>query len=113
MNGVLVDENVPACSAFSSELPVVTPQFSRKNPTDSEIWDYARYHKLVILSKDADFSNRIILSSPPPWVVHLRIGNMRAREFRSLLVKVWPQIEWLLKNHKLINVYLDRLEAIR
>jgi hypothetical protein len=32
---------------------------------------------------------------------------------RALLARVWPQIEALLKSHKLVNVYFDRLEGIR
>ena len=27
--------------------------------------------------------------------------------------RVWPQIEALLPAHKLVNVYLDRIEAVR
>ena len=43
------------------------------------------------------FSERIILRSPPPWVVHLRFGNLPRRYFHALLAKVWPQVETLLK----------------
>jgi predicted nuclease of predicted toxin-antitoxin system len=68
---------------------------------------------LVIVSKDADFSDRIILQSPPPWVVHLRFGNLRRKEFHARLARVWPQVEGLLKTHKLVNVYADRLEGIQ
>jgi predicted nuclease of predicted toxin-antitoxin system len=67
---------------------------------------------LVIVSKDADFSERIIMQSPPPWVVHLRFGNLRRKEFHALLARVWPQVEAFLKTHKLGNVYADRLEGI-
>jgi predicted nuclease of predicted toxin-antitoxin system len=67
---------------------------------------------LVIVSKDADFSDRIITSSPPPRVVHLRFGNLRRNEYHVLLARRWPQIESLLKTTKLANVYADRLEGI-
>ncbi|MGA2180733.1 MAG: DUF5615 family PIN-like protein [Verrucomicrobiota bacterium] len=66
-----------------------------------------------MISKDADFSDRIITNSPPRRVVHLRFGNLRKDEFHALLARVWPQIETLLKSHKLVNVYSDRLEGIR
>jgi hypothetical protein len=29
-----------------------------------------------------------------------------------LLARVWPQVEALLKTHKLINVYVERVEAV-
>jgi len=67
---------------------------------------------LVIIRKDADFSDRIITNSPPPRVVHLRFGNLRRNEYHALLARVWPQIETLLKSHKLVIVYADRLEGI-
>jgi predicted nuclease of predicted toxin-antitoxin system len=47
----------------------------------------------------------------PPKVVHLRFGNMRKREFHSFLTRVWPEIETLVIDHKLINIYLDQIEA--
>jgi predicted nuclease of predicted toxin-antitoxin system len=67
---------------------------------------------LVSVSKDADFSDRIITKSPPPRVVHLRFGNLRRNEFHALLARLWPQIERLVKRYKLVNVYPDRLEGI-
>jgi predicted nuclease of predicted toxin-antitoxin system len=112
MKGFLFDENLPARLRFSPKLPIVSISKIGKNPGDSDIWVYAKKHDLVIVSKDADFSDRIITQSPPPWVVHLRFGNLRKNHFHALLARVWPQIEALLKTHKLVNVYSDRLEGI-
>jgi len=83
-----------------------------RNPNDTQIWEFARRHDLVIVSKDADFSDRIIIHSPPPRVVHLRFGNLRKKDFHALLARRWPQIETLLKTHKMVNVYADRIEGI-
>jgi predicted nuclease of predicted toxin-antitoxin system len=113
MKGFLFDENLPARLRFSPKLHIVPTSKAGRNPTDSQIWEFARKHDLVIVSKDADFSDRIITNSPPPRVVHLRFGNLRKNEFHALLARVWPQIEALLKSHKLVNVYSDRLEGIR
>ncbi|MGA3265699.1 MAG: DUF5615 family PIN-like protein [Verrucomicrobiota bacterium] len=112
MKGFLFDESLPARLRFSPKLPIVLISKVGKNPSDSQVWEYARRHDLVIVSKDADFSDRIITHSPPPWVVHLRFGNLRKNDFHALLARVWPQIETLLKTHKLVNVYSDRLEGI-
>ena len=65
----------------------------------------------MIVTKDADFSDRILVSAPPPWIVHLRFGNMRRREFHQFLASVWPQVESLLPTNKLVCVYGDRIEA--
>ncbi len=112
MKGYLFDENLPSRLRFSPKVPIVSTSKIGKQPTDSQIWEFARKRDLVIVSKDADFSDRIITSSPPPRVVHLRFGNLRKSEFHALLARVWPQIETLLKSHKLVNVYADRLEGI-
>ena len=112
MKGFLFDENLPARLLFSPKFPIVSASKAGKQPTDSQIWEFARKQDLVIVSKDADFSDRIITCSPPPRVVHLRFCNLRKNEFHALLARVWPQIETLLKSPKLVNVYADRLEGI-
>jgi len=112
MKGFLFDENLPQRIQFSPKLPVISISDVGASPTDSEVWEFARKRALVIVSKDADFSDRIIIQRPPPWVVHLRFGNLRKKDFHALLSRVWPQVETLLKSHKLVNVYSDRLEGI-
>ena len=112
MKGFLFDENLPKQVQFSPSLPVIPAAQIGASPTDTEVWEFARQRELVIVSKDADFSERIITRQPPPWVVHLRFGNMRRREFHALLARVWPHVEALLKTHKLVNVYPDRVEGV-
>jgi predicted nuclease of predicted toxin-antitoxin system len=51
--------------------------------------------------------------TPPPWIVHLRFGNLRSNDYHALLAKVWPNTEALLPAHKLICVYRDRIESFR
>ena len=80
---------------------------------DAELWRYARDHELTIVSKDADFSERILLSEPPPRVIHLRIGNLRIRDLHAFVQRVWPQVVSLSTTHKLVSVYPDRIESVR
>lgn len=82
-------------------------------PADTQIWDFARSNALVILTKDTDFSQRIMLSDPPPWVVWIRFGNMRKREFHAFLARVWPDVEALLPASKLIQVHRHCIEAVQ
>jgi len=112
MKGFLFDENLPSRLRFLPKLPIIPVSKVGRNPSDSQIWEFARKHNLVIVSKDADFSDRMITNSPPPRVVHLRFGNLRRNDFHALLARVWPQAEKMLKSHKLVNVYADRLEGI-
>ena len=111
VNGFLLDENLPIRLTFSPALPVSHAREFGENPTDSELWDLAGAQQWVIVTKDTDFSDRILVSKPPPWIVHLRFGNMRRREFHRFLADVWPQVESLLPAHKLVCVYADRIEA--
>ena len=113
MKGFLFDENLPRCLRFTPSLPITHVATLGMSHADAAVWAYAKAESLAIVSKDADFSDRILLSQPPPRVVHLRIGNLRRADFHAFLARVWPQIETLLPAHKLVNVYLDRIEAFR
>jgi predicted nuclease of predicted toxin-antitoxin system len=113
MNGFLFDENLPIKIQFMPSLPITHASSLGKSPSDTQIWQYAKENKLVIVTKDVDFSDRLMLDLAPPKVVHLRIGNMRKRNFHLFLAKVWEQIESLCIDSKLVNVYLDRIEAFK
>ena len=80
--------------------------------TDTQIWDYARENELTIISKDSDFSNRVIFHLPPPKVIHIRLGNLKMREFFASINAVWADVLDLNKEHKLVTVFRDRIEAI-
>ena len=112
MKGFLFDENLPRHIRFTPSQPVTHVETLGVSPEDAAVWEYARLGELVIVTKDADFSDRILLSQPPPWVVHLRIGNMRRADFHAFLARIWPQVEALLPAHKLVNGYADRIEAV-
>jgi predicted nuclease of predicted toxin-antitoxin system len=106
MKGFLFDENLPARIQFSPALPVMHTSAIGPNPIDAEVWEFA------IVSKDADFSHRMLKDVPPPWIVHLRFGNLRKRDFHQILGRMWPRIETMLKTHKIVNVYQDRIEGV-
>ena len=113
MNGFLFDENLPCRLTFTPSLPLITSTSLGASPSDMTLWNHGRDHSLVIVTKDTDFSDRIMLAAPPPWIVHLRFGNLRRKDFHALLAKMWPHIEALLPAHKLICVYRDRIESFR
>ena len=84
-----------------------------ESPSDTQIWQYAKQNNLAIVTKNVDFSDRLMVDVSPPKVVHLRFGNMRQRDFQAFLASVWSRIESLIVDHKLIDVYQDRIEAIK
>jgi len=113
MRGFLFDENLPRYRSMQTKLPVTHALDLGARPTDSQLWAHAQQNDLAIVTKDADFSQRMVLGEPPPRVVHLRVGNMRGRDFGQWLERIWPQIETTIATHKLVNVYRDRIESVQ
>lgn len=79
---------------------------------DSEIWLYAKQQQLTIVTKDADFSDLVLLNEPPPRVIHIKLGNMKMREFHQLLSKIWADVCLLSEDYKLVRVYQNRIEGV-
>jgi len=112
LNGFLLDENIPNRFSFIPKLPIIHAREIGESLSDTALWEYARAHEFVIVTKDADFSHRVMVFGPPPRIIHLRVGNIRRKDFHEFLARVWSEIETLLPENKLINVYLDRIEAV-
>ena len=79
---------------------------------DSEIWEYAKKNSLTIISKDTDFSDLVLLSEPPPRVIHIKLGNMKMKEFHSIIENIWTEVLMMSREYKLVRVYRDKLEGI-
>jgi predicted nuclease of predicted toxin-antitoxin system len=76
---LLLDENLSPCLAEA--LADVYPgsshvhQCGLGSADDAAIWEYAKDHDYVIVSKDSDFEERSILLGCPPKVIWLRTSN--------------------------------------
>ncbi len=60
---------------------------------DSVVWEYARQHDLIVVSKDSDFSGRAFLYGAPPKVVWMVVGNCSSGEIEQLLRGKRDQVE--------------------
>ncbi len=80
--------------------------------TDSHIWDHAGANDFTIVSKDADFSDRVLVGVDTPPVIHIRTGNMKMRDFHTFLTGIWDGVCDLSETHRLVQVYRDRIETI-
>jgi predicted nuclease of predicted toxin-antitoxin system len=80
---------------------------------DTEIWQHAKDNGLTIITKDSDFSHRVMVSDPPPRVIHIRLGNMHMRQFHSIVSKCWEDVLQMSREHRLVTVWKDRLEGVR
>lgn len=113
MKGFLFDENIPARILFSPSFPIVHVSALGASLSDTQIWGYAKQNDLVIVTKDADFSNRSMVDDSSVKVVRLCFGNMRRRAYHEFLASIWPTIEELIARHSLIHVYPDRIDTMR
>ena len=108
----LIDVNLPYYFGLWNTNDYIHQIDINPSAKDKEIWAYAKENQMVIITKDSDFSSRIILGHPPPKVIHLKIGNTSMGEFHQIIHDCWTEVLSLIESHKLIRVYRDRIEAI-
>lgn len=78
-----------------------------------EIWNYAKENNLIILTKDANFTALAMLYGYPPKIIHFKIGNLRINDFYNFINKIWPKLDETIESYNIINVFNDRIEAIK
>lgn len=61
----LIDENLPHKFSLWDDEEFVHQYELDRIKSDEEIWEYAKNNELTIITKDADFSDRIIFAKPP------------------------------------------------
>lgn len=61
--------------------------------SDTEIWQYAKEHNFVIVTKDADFYDLSLLNGAPPKVIWLKSGNVSKAEIVNILLRNRKAIE--------------------
>jgi len=59
---------------------------------DEVVWDYARDHGFVIVSKDAGFHQRSLVLGAPPKFVWIRLGNCSTDDILALLKSHHPDL---------------------
>ena len=75
--------------------------------TDEAIWDYALKHQHIIITKDEDFKNILLLTAtrrtPIVWV---RIGNCSNAELTRWFQPLFPQVlGYIQQGEYLIELY--------
>lgn len=86
---LLFDENLAA--RLVAELAVQYPGCTHvgdqglASGSDRAIWQHARDHGLIIVSKDEDFQRLSVLYGAPPKVIWIRLGNCSTADVVRLL----------------------------
>jgi predicted nuclease of predicted toxin-antitoxin system len=107
----LIDENLPGTLAARLSVPCMHATDLEERPTDEALWVFAKSEDWIILTKDADFFDRLALQGPPPKVVWLRTGNRRRHAQDDFIAARMAMIIQLLGEADLVEVHEDRLET--
>jgi predicted nuclease of predicted toxin-antitoxin system len=86
---LLFDENLSPklpsrlADLFPNSLHV--REVGMQSTIDPTVWDYAKDHNLIIVSKDADMHDLSLVLGSPPKVIWLRLGNCSTSQVEQLL----------------------------
>lgn len=86
---LLVDENLPPAAAI--DLADLFPEsihvrsVGLASVADGLIWEFAREHGYVFITKDKDFANLSLARGAPPKVILIQTGNCSVEELLSLM----------------------------
>ena len=110
---LLIDENLPSSLAY--HLPVTCSHATElgTQPTDQQIWQHAKKENRIILTRDTDFFDRLMLEGSPPKVIWVRLGNIRRKDLESQLIELWPRISDLISTCDLVEIHPDTLEGFQ
>ena len=86
---LLFDENLsPQLATLLNDIfpqSAHVDRVSLGSAPDSSVWEYAKAHGYLLVSKDSDFHERSLLHGYPPKVVWIKRGNCSTREIEALL----------------------------
>ena len=97
---LLLDQNisrriVPALDAvWPGSKQVALLELDRAS--DAQLWEYARDHGSVIVTKDSDFEEPGLLKGSPPKVIWLRLGNVSNQQILDALPGRRAELETLI-----------------
>lgn len=109
----LIDVNLPYYFSLWKTDEFVYVKDIDDELTDSEIWNYALEKNLIIVTKDTDFFDRVMVSKRHPKVIHVCFGNMLMKDFSLAMEKIWLQITSLNNQFEVIKLYKDKILIIK
>ena len=71
-----------------------------ESASDTEVWQAARDHDFVIVTRDSDFQELSLVWGQPPKVIWLKIRNQSRATTLKILLDHQPLIEEALLNRK-------------
>ena len=108
----LVDVNLPKRFRFFNSDKFTHVVDIDCHMTDTKNWEYAITHRFVILTKDADFYHKSILSQESPKIVYFQLGNMSINDLFNYFTLNWEQIVAKLGHSLLIVAKRDSIDIV-
>ncbi len=107
---LLFDENLsPRLLAALSDIFPESAHVDRLGmggEPDPVIWEFAKEHGYILVSKDSDFHERSLLYGHPPKVVWIRRGNCSVRHIELILRNKAKEIARLSADKELTYLIL-------
>jgi predicted nuclease of predicted toxin-antitoxin system len=107
---LLFDENLsPRLVAALSDIFPESAHVDRLGmggEPDPVIWEFAKQHGYILVSKDSDFHERSLLYGYPPKVVWIRRGNCSVRHIELILRNKATEIARLSADEELTYLIL-------
>ena len=107
---LLFDENLPPrlVAALSDIFPGSehVDRLDMGGKPDSVIWEYAKLHDYILVSKDSDFHERSLLHGYLPKVVWIRRGICSVRNIELILFNKAAEINRLDSDDELTYLIL-------
>lgn len=98
---LLIDNQLPeALARFldANGMPAVhVRDHGLQGASDRTLWEFARQHGHVLVSKDEDFPQLSNRFGSPPQVVWVRLGNCRKANLLEVFQRVLPQLKAMLE----------------
>lgn len=108
----LIDANLPRWFSLWSGGDCEFVHDLGADRSDTKIWSHAAAHALTIVSKDADFADRVFVGIEGPSVIHVRVGNLTIADLHRYLAAVWPEVCRASNACRLVRVFRDRIESV-
>ena len=85
-------------SAFSASF------LGYREATDDAIFEAARLAGAVVMSKDADFLERVLRLGSPPKLLYLTCGNTSTRRLREIFLATFEEAQRLLITEDVVEI---------
>ena len=111
---LMLDENISR-----RLLRVLTPMFvgsshvaseGLQQASDADVWQFAKLHGFVVVTKDDDFTALSTLRGRPPCLIKLSVGNCDNEQVAQVLLSQRIQIEAQFADPAVSMVELIRQE---